>query len=130
VEDEEAVRGLVTKTLKDQGYRLLVAASGIEGLESAERHEGRIDLLISDVVMPQMGGKELADQLRLKRPGIHVLYISGYTESTVLRTGALQKDEIFLQKPFTPMTLTRRVRELLDTADGEPGSSKAGSSKS
>jgi hypothetical protein len=128
VEDEDAVRKLVSQTLEKQGYRLLVAASGTEGSAVAERYPGRIDLLITDVVMPQMGGKQLAERLRLQRPDLPVLYISGYTESTILRGGALEKNEIFLQKPFTPVTLSRHVRELLDAVGGKH--SRAESSRS
>jgi signal transduction histidine kinase len=122
VEDEEAVRKLVRRTLEKQGYRLLVAASGDEALDIVEHHKGLIQLLITDVIMPQMGGRELAERLKSLRPDIQILFISGYTESTVVRTGNLAKEEGFLQKPFTPITLTRRVRELLDTADGKSDS--------
>jgi len=79
-------------------------------------------LLITDVIMPQMGGRELAERLKTLRPDIQILFISGYTESTVVRTGSLTKDEMFLPKPFTPVTLARRVRELLDTAKGKADS--------
>ncbi|HTT65359.1 MAG TPA: ATP-binding protein [Bryobacteraceae bacterium] len=119
VEDEEAVRKLVRRTLEKRGYRLLVAASGPEALNLAGRHQGPLHLLITDVVMPQMGGRELAQRLQGLRPGIQVLYISGYTESTIVRGGSLNKDELFLQKPFTPATIARRVRELLDNANGD-----------
>jgi len=122
VEDEEAVRKLVRRTLEKQGYRLLVAASGIEALDIVEHYKGPLDLLITDVIMPQMGGRELAERLKTLRPDIQILFISGYTESTVVRTGSLAKDEMFLPKPFTPVTLARRVRELLDTAKGKEDS--------
>jgi PAS domain S-box-containing protein len=124
VEDEEAVRRLVCRTLEKQGYHLLVAASGTEAIQIAQRHKGPIDLLISDVIMPQMSGRQTAEQLKAARPGIQVLYISGYTESSIVHTGSLGKHEIFLQKPFTPMTLARRVRELLDHADSNTESSR------
>ena len=124
VEDEEAVRKLVRRTLEEQGYRLLVAASGTEALEIVGRYGGRIHLLITDVVMPQMGGRQLAERLTALRPQIHVLFVSGYTENSILRSGNLLEGEAFLQKPFTPLALARRVRELLDRADGAPGSHK------
>jgi two-component system cell cycle sensor histidine kinase/response regulator CckA len=124
VEDEEAVRKLVRRTLEKQGYRLLVAASGTEALEIVQGHPGRIHLLITDVVMPQMGGRQLAEQLKALRPEVHVLFVSGYTENSILRSGNLLEGEAFLQKPFTPLALARRVRELLNRAEGSAGSHK------
>jgi two-component system, cell cycle sensor histidine kinase and response regulator CckA len=124
VEDEEAVRKLLRRTLEKQGYRLLVAASGIEALDLLRHHEGPVHLLITDVIMPQMGGRQLAEELRAARQEIQVLYISGYTESSIVRSGGLGKDEAFLQKPFTPLALAQCVRELLDRADGASESSK------
>jgi len=120
VEDEEAVRKLVRRTLERQGYHLLVAAGGADAVRIAEQHKGLIHLLITDVIMPHMSGRETAERLKALRPGLHVLYVSGYTETTVARTGALAAGELFLQKPFTPQALVRRVRELLDRANGQP----------
>ena len=116
IEDEEAVRKLVRRTLEKHGYQLLVAASGTEALELARNYTASIQLVISDIVMPQMGGREVAEQLRAVRPGIQVLFISGYTENTMTRGGNISEGETFLQKPFTPLTLARRVREMLDKA--------------
>jgi PAS domain S-box-containing protein len=128
VEDEEAVRKLVRRTLEQQGYQMVVAASGTEALELAQNHPGRIQLVITDVVMPQMGGQQLAERLKALRPNIQVLYVSGYTESVVVRTGSLAKGDTFLQKPFTPLALVRRVRGLLDKAQGAPGRAESGNS--
>ncbi len=125
VEDEDAVRKLVRRTLEQQGYRLVVAASGMEALEMAQNHAGPIQLVITDVVMPQMGGHQLAERLKVLRPEIQVLYVSGYTESTVVRTGNLAKSDTFLQKPFTPLALVRRVRGLLDKKQGTPGKAES-----
>jgi two-component system, cell cycle sensor histidine kinase and response regulator CckA len=130
VEDEEAVRRLVRRTLEKQGYQILVAASGTEALEIVQGHAGRIHLVISDVVMPQMGGRQLAERLQALRPEIRVLFVSGYTENSILSSGNLVEGEAFLQKPFTPLALARRVRELLDMAEGEPGSHKTEGSNS
>jgi CheY-like chemotaxis protein len=130
VEDEEAVRRLVRRTLEKQGYQILVAASGTEALEIVQGHPGRIHLVISDVVMPQMGGRQLAERLQALRPEIRVLFVSGYTENSILSSGNLVEGEAFLQKPFTPLALARRVRELLDTADGELGSHRTEGSNS
>jgi len=116
VEDDDAVRRLVRDTLEKHGYRLLVAASGPEALSIAERFDSPIDLLITDVVMPQMSGRQLAERLKAVRPHTQILFISGYTESAIVQTGAQGNENRFLQKPFTPSTLSRTVRELLDKA--------------
>jgi len=116
VEDDDAVRRLVRDTLEKHGYRLLVAASGPEALSIAERFDRPIDLLITDVVMPQMSGRQLAERLKAVRPDTQILFISGYTESAIVQTGAQGDENSFLQKPFTPSTLSRTVRELLDKA--------------
>jgi len=81
-------------------------------------------MVISDVVMPQMGGRQLAEHLKALRPEIRVLFVSGYTETSILRSGNLAEGEAFLQKPFTPTALARRVRELLELANNEPDSHK------
>ncbi len=124
VEDEEAVRKLVRRTLEKQGYQLLVAASGTEALELVARNSGQIHLVITDVVMPQMGGRQLVERLKALRPEIRVLFVSGYTESSVVRSGNLIEGEMFLQKPFTPLALARRVRQLLDQSNGAPDNHK------
>jgi two-component system cell cycle sensor histidine kinase/response regulator CckA len=130
VEDEEAVRKLVRRTLEKQGYHLLVAASGTEALAIAGQHAGPIHLLITDVVMPQMSGREAAEKLKALRPDLRVLFISGYTETGMQRAGDLGSGELFLQKPFTPLSLARRVREILDLMDGLPQPSKSEGGKS
>jgi PAS domain S-box-containing protein len=123
VEDEEAVRKLVSQTLDKQGYHLLVAAGGADAIRMAQDYGGPIDLLITDVVMPQMSGGQTAQRLKAQRPGLKVLYVSGYTETTVAASHPAARDA-FLQKPFTPMALGRRVRELLDRAAGQPRPSR------
>jgi two-component system, cell cycle sensor histidine kinase and response regulator CckA len=128
VEDEEGVRKLVRRTLEQQGYRLFVAASGTEALEISQTYPGPIQLVITDIVMPQMGGQQLAERLKALRPEIQVLYVSGYTASAVVRSGSLAKGDTFLQKPFTLLALVRGVRRLLDKVQGAPG--KAESCKS
>jgi two-component system, cell cycle sensor histidine kinase and response regulator CckA len=130
VEDEEAVRKLVRRTLEKQGYELLVAATGTEALEILQSHSQRIQLVITDVIMPQMGGRQLAERLKELHPKIGILFVSGYTESSVLRSGNLTEGEAFLQKPFTPLALARRVRELLDQSNGVPGPQKTESCNS
>jgi two-component system cell cycle sensor histidine kinase/response regulator CckA len=114
VEDEEQVRAVARGILKRQGYRVVVAQSAGEALLLCESHEGAIDLLLSDVVMPRMSGPELARRLAALRPGMKILCMSGYTDDAVVRHGALEAGIAFIQKPFTPDSLTRKVRDVLD----------------
>ena len=113
-EDEEAVRLLIVRLLEADGYTVLGARNGRLALELAREHAGRIDLLVSDVIMPELGGRELARGLRELRPGVRVLYISGYTSKEVDRRGLLEEDAAFLQKPFTGSALGQAVRAALD----------------
>ena len=113
VEDEDSVRELVRETLMSRGYKVLEAENGESGLRVAESHKGHIDLLITDVVMPGIGGRELAKKLLLMRPNLGVLFLSGYTEDAVVNHGALGPGRAFLQKPFTLQSLARKVREVL-----------------
>ncbi|MGO9838923.1 MAG: response regulator [Polyangiaceae bacterium] len=114
VEDEEQVRAVARGILKRQGYRILEARNGGEALLLCEKHPGAIDLLLSDVVMPQMSGPELAMRLATSRPTMKILCMSGYTDDTVVRHGPLEAGIAFIQKPFTPDSLGRKVREVLD----------------
>jgi DNA-binding response OmpR family regulator len=111
VEDEEAVRALVERLLRKAGYEVLVAADGARALELESRADGRIDLLLTDVVMPGMSGIELAREIRARRPGTRVLLISGYTEESVGTSGPGAFD--LLAKPFTENELLTRVRSIL-----------------
>jgi len=114
VEDEEGVRKVLVEMLTHQGYQVLVAASGGEALELFHRHRGPLDLLITDVIMPKMSGRELADQLRISRPDLKVLFVSGYTDTAIVNHGILEPGTVFLQKPFTPEQLTTKVRDILE----------------
>jgi PAS domain S-box-containing protein len=113
VEDEDPVRALVRNVLREKGYRILEASRGEEALELAEQYGGPIDLLVTDVVMPQMNGRELARRLANLLPQIKVLYISGYADNAVWYQGGLDSGGAFLQKPFSPEALARKVREVL-----------------
>jgi two-component system cell cycle sensor histidine kinase/response regulator CckA len=114
VEDERAVRVVTRLTLESFGYRVREAGGGAEALE-AVRGEGRpLDLLITDVIMPGMNGREVADAVRRLSPGTRVLYLSGYTDNAILQQGVLEAGAAFLQKPFTAAALGRKVREVLD----------------
>jgi two-component system cell cycle sensor histidine kinase/response regulator CckA len=114
VEDEDAVRGLTRRCLESSGYTVLQAASAEEALPIAASHTGRLDLLLTDVIMPGASGPELARRLLEKRPGTRVLYVSGYTDASMASQGALDDGASFLQKPFTLESLARKVREVLD----------------
>ena len=113
VEDEESVRQLVRETLAAKGYRVMEAANGETGVAAAAQHDGKIDLVITDVVMPGMGGRELVKQLAQTRPETKVLYLSGYTEDAIVNEGTMESGAAFLQKPFTLQSLARKVREVL-----------------
>jgi len=113
-EDEEAVRKLTRRVLEAHGYTVLTAADGQEALRVAEGHTGPIHLLLTDVVMPNMGGRQLAERLVSGRPDTNVLYLSGYTDDAIVHHGVLEPGIAFLQKPFTPQGLARKVREILD----------------
>ena len=114
VEDAAAVRAVARQVLQRQGYRVLEAADGEDALYLAARHQGTIDLVLTDVVMPRAGGRELAERLLAVRPDTRVLYMSGYTDDSVVRHGILAGGVAYLQKPFSPEGLARKVREVLD----------------
>jgi signal transduction histidine kinase len=113
VEDEDAVRSMLHTVLSRAGYTLLDTGRSSEALRLA-REQARIDLLITDVVMPDMGGRELVERIVPLQPGIKVLYLSGYTDDAVVRHGVLQAEVAFLQKPFPMSALTNKVRQVLD----------------
>jgi len=114
VEDETAVRELAALTLREKGYTVFEAANGKDGLRLARRQDGKIDLVLTDVVMPVMGGKEMADTLHESYPETKVLFTSGYTEDAIGHHGVLRPGIVFLQKPYMAATLARKVREVLD----------------
>jgi CheY-like chemotaxis protein len=114
VEDQQEVRSLMRHVLRTHGYDVLEAAEGPSAIAACEALERPISLLITDVVMPGMSGPALAAHLRTVRPHMRVLYISGYTDATVLEHGIGEQQVAFLQKPFTTSELTRKVREVLD----------------
>jgi CheY-like chemotaxis protein len=116
VEDDLHVRAIVAEMLESRNYRVLAAADGEEAISLAEAQGAEIDLLLSDVVMPGLGGRELADRIRALQPSVCVLHMSGYTDDIVIRRGVLDRSAAFIEKPFSSDELARRIRQLL----GEP----------
>ena len=115
VDDEEGVRRMLKALLERLGYDVIVAADGIEGLAAGERHQGRIDLLVTDMMMPRMHGKELSERFTARRPETRVLFTSGYADDDVIERGLLDADMAFIQKPFSMEELGDKIRELLAT---------------
>jgi len=114
VEDEEQVRELLQRILEANGYHVLAAAEGEEALTLARQHKRPIQMMVTDVVMPKMNGKKLATFMLKQRPEMKVLYMSGYTDEAIVHHGVLEPGTPFLEKPFTPETLSRKLREILD----------------
>ena len=121
VEDDESVRSIALQTLEMYGYRILEARNGEEALVIASRREEKLDLLLTDVVMPGMSGRQLVQRLQALRPDINVLYMSGYTEDAIRYHGVLGEGTAFIEKPFTPDKLGHKVREVLDKYRGARG---------
>jgi CheY-like chemotaxis protein len=114
VEDDEMVRKLVSEVLESDGYRLLEAPNGVAALSISAQYREPIHLLLTDVVMPEMSGRELANRLAAVHPEVKVLYMSGYTDDVIVHHGVLDEETEFIQKPFTPDVLARKIREVLD----------------
>jgi PAS domain S-box-containing protein len=119
VEDQTEVRAVIEKTLRHYGYTVIVAANGSEAIAAAREHEGPIHVMLSDVVLPGANGREIAQQVLADRTSVRVLYMSGYTETAILRNGVLEPGLAFIQKPFTGDVLVRKIREVL-AADRPP----------
>ena len=114
VEDEEMVRRLAKRILEQHGYRVIEAADGVDALTKSEAFEGHIHLMLSDVVMPLMNGRELYEKLKNSRPDIKTLFTSGYSDDVIARHGVLNDATRFLNKPFSVESLIRKVRDVLD----------------
>ena len=125
VEDEESVRHLVCEVLQESGYTVLAAASPVEALALCDRYTGPLDLLVTDVVMPGLDGRRLANQLLERRPGLAVLFISGYPDKAIAHNRELDASLAFIQKPFTPEALARKVRAVLDAHPGAQAAATA-----
>jgi CheY-like chemotaxis protein len=114
VEDDAALRKVATRILESAGYTLLTAANGVEALSLVDRHKAPLHLLLTDVVMPEMSGRELATRLAEIRPETKVLYASGYTDDAIVLHGVLEAGVPFVSKPFTAAELTHKIRQVLD----------------
>ena len=119
------MRALARDLLRAQGYTVLEAQHGREALRIGEQHAGPIHLLLTDVVMPEMNGRELAERLAPIRPTTPILYMSGYTDNVVVHHGVLDRSAVFLDKPFTPAALVCKVRQVLDTSGGHVGEARS-----
>ena len=117
VEDDATVRAIAVRALRSHGFKVLEAGDGVEALEVARLFAGEIHILVTDVVMPRMGGKELAARLKEERPKTRVLYASGYTRNAIVHQGVLEAGRNFLQKPYVPSTLAKKVRDVLDVPE-------------
>ena len=116
VEDEPMVRALSVESLRSRGYQVVFASNGREAMEWVAKYDGPLDLLITDVVMPEMGGRELCERLKKVRPDTNVLFVSGYTDDAIVHHGILESGLAFLQKPYSPSRLAAKVHEVLETA--------------
>jgi CheY-like chemotaxis protein len=114
VEDEHAVRGLAKRILETHGYLVLESHHGRDAIRISDEYPGPIHLLVTDVIMPEMSGRQVADRLAESRPEIRVLFVSGYTDNAIMHHGVLEASTAFLQKPFTRDSLARKVRQVLD----------------
>jgi DNA-binding NtrC family response regulator len=114
VEDEDGIRTLECRILEKHGYTVLRASNGAEAIQVSAQHNGKIELLITDMVMPSMSGTDLAQLLTSQRSELKVLFTSGYTDNAIIHHGTLTGDAEFLAKPFEPQALARKVREVLD----------------
>jgi two-component system, cell cycle sensor histidine kinase and response regulator CckA len=126
VEDEESVRALSRRALERAGFTVLEAAHPEAALKVASAHTGGIDLIVSDVVMPGMSGRMMVERLAHRYPQARVLFMSGYTDTAVTRTDGCGDGPTLLQKPFTPNTLIRRVRDIMETPAPSPPRTSAG----
>jgi PAS domain S-box-containing protein len=117
VEDDDEVRQVASRILRRNGYRVLEAGNGADALRVCEGEHDPVDLIVTDLVMPEMGGSELAKKIREQQPDARILFTSGYTEDAVVRQSLLQEGEAFIEKPFTPAKLANKAREMLSTED-------------
>jgi CheY-like chemotaxis protein len=126
VEDEAPVRAIARRILSSLGYTVLEARHGADALRISEKHPGPLHLLVTDVVMPEMSGRDLSRHIRAQRPGLPILYISGYTDDELLRRGILETGAQLLRKPFLPAELARVVKQLVSAGQGRVSEPRTG----
>jgi len=114
VEDADEVRSFASSALKSLGYKTIAASNGLDALNKLKKGNGNIKLLLSDVIMPNMGGKELSEKIKKILPGIKILFTSGYTDNHIVQSGVLEKGINFIHKPYSFELLAKKVREVLD----------------
>ena len=119
VEDEDMVRNLATELLKENGYNVLAASGGEEAIRLCRKHKEPIHLLITDVVMPKLSGKDLARRLQMVHPETKVLFMSGYTDEAIVHHGIVDSHIAFIQKPFSETVLMQKIRDVLDAVNDE-----------
>ena len=119
VEDEEGVRGLVRTLLEELGYTVHEASNGADAVELYNKLHGKVDLVISDLIMPKLGGLDLSAQLKAKRPDLRIIFMSGYADQAIDNPQLQSGNQIFLSKPFRAETLARAVREVLDRTEAQ-----------
>jgi CheY-like chemotaxis protein len=119
VEDDDEVREIATRILRKNGYRVLEAANGADALRVCEAEARPVDLIVTDIVMPEMGGSQLAERIRETQPDARILFTSGYTEDAAVRHSFIDPGEEFIGKPFTPSQLTQKTRDVLDATRTE-----------
>jgi two-component system, cell cycle sensor histidine kinase and response regulator CckA len=120
VEDDASVRGMVRRALSTAGFEVIEAANGHEALAVVQAGESRVDVVLTDLAMPELGGRELARRLREGWPNLPVIFMSGYTDDDVTRRGLLEAGVPFLEKPISPEILTRKLRQVLEGAARKP----------
>ena len=125
-EDSESLREMAQEYLESIGYTVIAAASGEKALQRAKDFEGPIHLLLTDVVMPEMSGPELANRLALLRPGVKIIFTSGYADDAIARQGILDPRVAFIQKPYRPKALAKKIRQVLNGSAGEIAATTAG----
>jgi CheY-like chemotaxis protein len=118
VEDQAEARSVMREMLSRRGYTVLEASNGPDAVEKSRQHPGPIDLMLTDVVMPGLSGRGVAEVLQSERPGIRVIYMSGYTDEAIVHHGILESGLAFIQKPFTSDAFLRKIREVLDKGGG------------
>jgi DNA-binding NtrC family response regulator len=125
VDDDDSIRNMILDTLKPLGYTMLEASGAVEALELSSFFANKIDLVLSDIIMPGMNGPQLVEAIKENQPNIKVIMMSGYTDNVITQQGALQNNYTLLSKPLLPTTIAVKIRNILDNKQGEPAATHA-----